>query len=93
MVVLISNSTPNGYRDYLVRLGVPYIIMGEEKVSLQDALEELNSKFGVERVRVDSGGTLNGILLRQGLVDEISVLIHPYLIGGFPQAHSSRLPT
>jgi len=33
-------------------------------------------------VRVDSGGTLNGLLLRAGLVDEVSVLIHPYLVGG-----------
>jgi 2,5-diamino-6-(ribosylamino)-4(3H)-pyrimidinone 5'-phosphate reductase len=33
-------------------------------------------------VRVDSGGILNGVLLKEGLVDEVSILIHPYLIGG-----------
>jgi 2,5-diamino-6-(ribosylamino)-4(3H)-pyrimidinone 5'-phosphate reductase len=31
---------------------------------------------------VDSGGKLNGELLRLGLVDEISLLVHPYLVGG-----------
>jgi 2,5-diamino-6-(ribosylamino)-4(3H)-pyrimidinone 5'-phosphate reductase len=30
---------------------------------------------------VDSGGTLNGALLRAGLVDEISVLLNPCLVG------------
>ena len=33
-------------------------------------------------VRVDSGGILNGALLRAGLVDEVSVLIDPTLVGG-----------
>lgn len=31
---------------------------------------------------VDSGGTLNGVLLRTGLVDEIHLLVHPTLVGG-----------
>lgn len=83
IVVLISDSTPKDYRDYLEDLQVPYIIKGEDRVSLGEALVELNMRFGVEKVRVDSGGTLNGILLRQGLVDEVSVLIHPCLVGGF----------
>jgi 2,5-diamino-6-(ribosylamino)-4(3H)-pyrimidinone 5'-phosphate reductase len=33
-------------------------------------------------VRVDSGGILNGALLRAGLVDELSLLINPGLVGG-----------
>jgi 2,5-diamino-6-(ribosylamino)-4(3H)-pyrimidinone 5'-phosphate reductase len=33
-------------------------------------------------VRVDSGGILNGVLLRQGLVDEVSLLIDSSLVGG-----------
>jgi 2,5-diamino-6-(ribosylamino)-4(3H)-pyrimidinone 5'-phosphate reductase len=31
---------------------------------------------------VDSGGILNGLLLRAGLVNEVSVLIHPAFVGG-----------
>src|SRR5262249_16294928 len=30
-------------------------------------------------VRVDSGGALSGALLHEGLVDELSLLIHPFL--------------
>ena len=41
--------------------------------------------FGVTVVRVDSGGTLNGVLLRAGLVDELHLLIHPTLVGGTSQ--------
>ncbi|MEO0433105.1 MAG: dihydrofolate reductase family protein, partial [Cyanobacteria bacterium J06656_5] len=41
--------------------------------------------FGVTVVRVDSGGTLNGVLLRAGLVDELHLLVHPTLVGGTSQ--------
>jgi len=33
-------------------------------------------------VRVDSGGSLSGALLRAGLVHEVSVLLEPLLVGG-----------
>jgi 2,5-diamino-6-(ribosylamino)-4(3H)-pyrimidinone 5'-phosphate reductase len=33
-------------------------------------------------VRVDSGGALSGALVRAGLVDEVSVLLEPVLVGG-----------
>ncbi len=45
-------------------------------------MEELNSRYGVGVVRADCGGTLNGVLLRAGLVDEISLVVSPCLIGG-----------
>jgi 2,5-diamino-6-(ribosylamino)-4(3H)-pyrimidinone 5'-phosphate reductase len=37
--------------------------------------------LGGEVVRVDSGGTLNGALLRAGAVDEVSLLVHPVVVG------------
>ena len=56
------------------------------------ALEELNSRFGVKVVRVDARGTLNGQLLRQGLVNEVSLLIYPSLVGGEKQSSIFRAP-
>lgn len=45
----------------------------------------LYEKHNVRVIRVDSGGTLNGVLLREGLVSEVSLLIHPCLVGGTSQ--------
>jgi 2,5-diamino-6-(ribosylamino)-4(3H)-pyrimidinone 5'-phosphate reductase len=81
-VALCSESTPQEYLDYLKGLSVDHIVAGDDYVDLRIALEELNSRFGVEVVRVDSGGTLNGALLRAGLVDEVSLLVEPCLVGG-----------
>jgi len=81
-VALVSTSTPREYLDYLGKLGVDYIIAGEDHVDMRAALEELNSRYGIEVVRADCGGTLNGVLLREGLVDEVSLLLSPCLVGG-----------
>ena len=82
VVALCSGTTPQSHLEYLEREQVAYIVTGEEHVDLRAALEELNGRYGVQVVRVDSGGILNGLLLRAGLVDEVSVLIDPSLVGG-----------
>lgn len=81
-VALCSRSTPPGYLENLVNWHVPYLIAGSDYVDLRAALELLNLHFDVQTVLVDSGGTLSGVLLRDNLVDEISLLIHPHLVGG-----------
>ena len=87
MIALCSQSTADEYFEYLSRRYINYITAGDSHVDLKEALEKLYSIFNIKVIRVDSGGTLNGILLRQGLVKEVSVLIEPYLVGGLtPQS-------
>ena len=81
-IALVSLATPEEYLAYLQSEGVEFIQTGGDYVDLQAALEALYSRYGIRTVRVDSGGTLNGVLLREGLVDEISLLIDPSLVGG-----------
>jgi 2,5-diamino-6-(ribosylamino)-4(3H)-pyrimidinone 5'-phosphate reductase len=82
VVVLCSESTPKEYLTKLDQQQVEYIMAGQNQVDLRAALVELRSEYLVEKLRVDSGGILNGVLLRAGLVDEIVVLINPCLTGG-----------
>jgi 2,5-diamino-6-(ribosylamino)-4(3H)-pyrimidinone 5'-phosphate reductase len=81
-MALCSRSTPQEYLDYLHKRHVEYVAAGDDRVDLRAALEELNARYSVKTVRVDSGGILSGVLLRAGLVDEVSVLIGPCLVGG-----------
>ncbi|HEX2316908.1 MAG TPA: dihydrofolate reductase family protein [Thermomonospora sp.] len=60
---------------------VPELVTGEQHVDLADALHTLRVRHGVETVRVDSGGALIGALLRAGLLDEVSLIVHPRLAG------------
>jgi 2,5-diamino-6-(ribosylamino)-4(3H)-pyrimidinone 5'-phosphate reductase len=82
VVVLCSRSTPVNYLEYLRKRKIACIIAGERKVDLRAALKTLRFDFNVRTVRVDSGGILNGLLLREGLVSEVSLLVHPELVGG-----------
>ncbi|MCZ7383012.1 MAG: RibD family protein [Candidatus Methanoperedens sp.] len=92
VVALCSHSTPGTYLDYLKKRHIDYIVAGDHYVDLKAALEELNARYGVGLIRVDSGGTLNGVLLRAGLVDEVSVLFDPSLVGGTSPRSFFRAP-
>ena len=82
VIILCSKKTPQHYLDELQQNGFEFHIAGNDRVDLAAALNLLNEKYDVQNVRVESGGTLNGALLEAGLADEISVLIHPTLVGG-----------
>jgi 2,5-diamino-6-(ribosylamino)-4(3H)-pyrimidinone 5'-phosphate reductase len=60
---------------------VEEIVVGTGRVDLAGALRTLAARPGADVVRVDSGGALTGALLAQGLVDEVSLLVHPLLVG------------
>lgn len=81
-VALCSKATPEVYLERLRQNGVRYLIAGDEKVDLSTALKQIRERFGIGVLRVDSGGILIGALLRAGLVDEMSVVIGPGLVGG-----------
>lgn len=57
-------------------------IIFQEKLSLKDALCELKLSYGCERLTIQSGGTVNGLFLREKLFDYIDVVVAPVLIGG-----------
>ena len=57
-------------------------IIFQEKLSLKDALSELKDRFGCERLTIQSGGTVNGLFLREKLFDYVDIVVAPVLIGG-----------
>jgi len=80
-IALVSSATPEEYLAYLDGRGVEWLRFGDERVDLAAALETLTERFGARVVRADSGGGLNSALLRAGLADEVSLLVHPALAG------------
>lgn len=49
---------------------------------MTDTLAELKSEYGCQRITIQSGGTLNGLFLREKLFDYIDVVVAPVLVGG-----------
>ena len=61
---------------------VEEMVTGTDRVDMGAALAALADVHGATVVRVDSGGALIGALLRERLLDEVSLLVHPQLAGG-----------
>jgi 2,5-diamino-6-(ribosylamino)-4(3H)-pyrimidinone 5'-phosphate reductase len=78
-VVLTSQATPLDYLEYLKRRGIAHLTVGKDRIDLSAALDLLQARYGVQSVRTDCGGRLNGALLAAGLVDEVAVIINPSL--------------
>ncbi len=93
MVSLCTEQTPADHLAYLRERNVDRIVTGAVQVDLPEALAALQARYGVQTVLCDSGGTLNGVLLCAGLVDEISLLVSPHLVGGDDHGSLVRGPT
>ena len=59
-----------------------HILMYERGIDFANLFETMKAKFGIDRVTIQSGGTLNVVLLRAGLIDEVSIVVAPLLVGG-----------
>lgn len=57
-------------------------IIYQTKLSLKDVLTKLKSEYGCERITLQTGGTLNGLFLREKLIDYLDIVVAPVLIGG-----------
>jgi 2,5-diamino-6-(ribosylamino)-4(3H)-pyrimidinone 5'-phosphate reductase len=58
------------------------IILYEQNIDFKDLFAKLYNNYGVYKLTIQSGGTLNSVLVREGLVDRILVVVAPALIGG-----------
>jgi 2,5-diamino-6-(ribosylamino)-4(3H)-pyrimidinone 5'-phosphate reductase len=80
LVVLVSKQTNEDYMNYLKERNYDYLVCGNEYVDYEKAFSALRTKYGIKTILIDSGPTLNKILLNKGLIDEISLLISPILV-------------
>lgn len=78
---LVSKNTNKAYISNLIRLGVQPIMTGDDKIDIGKSMAVLGTDFGHKVCRIDSGGTLNNILLELDLVDELSLIIYPVIPG------------
>ncbi len=74
---VLTGGVSNAYKAFLRRLGISYIIAGEEKLDYGLAMSKLKQLFGIEMLMLGGGGVLNWSFIQAGMCDEISVVIAP----------------
>lgn len=57
-------------------------ILEYDKLDLKLLLEDLKKKYHVDYLTIQSGGNLNGLFLRENLIDYVHIVIAPLLVGG-----------
>ena len=53
-----------------------------DELDLNRLLKDLYSKYNTERITIQSGGTLNGLFVRNKLIDYVNIVIAPVIVGG-----------
>ena len=56
-------------------------------LDLEKLLKDLYNKYNAKKLTIQSGGTLNGMFVRNKLIDYVNIVIAPILVGG------SNVPT
>ncbi len=81
VVVVISEKTPSDYVQYLKERNYPFFVVGKDKVDLERAIGFLSEEFVAQRILTDTGSVLGNLLLERRLVSEVSLLVHPIVVG------------
>jgi riboflavin biosynthesis pyrimidine reductase len=81
VIEVLTEGVSDAYLQSLRDAGVSYIFGGKKTLNLARVLEKLRELFGIKRVRIDGGGTVNGSFLDAGLIDEVSLLLAPLVDG------------
>ncbi len=81
VIVLVSGKTQNDYIDHLMERNYRFIKTGNDKVDLLSAFEKLRTEAGITKILTDTGRVLGNILINLGIVSELSLLIHPLVVG------------
>jgi 2,5-diamino-6-(ribosylamino)-4(3H)-pyrimidinone 5'-phosphate reductase len=81
VIVLVSEETPTEYVEHLEERNYDYHVVGKKHIDLEKSLELLSEKYDVKTILADTGRILGNLLLNQGFVSEISLLVHPVIVG------------
>ena len=81
LITVLSEQVSQEYIDHLRAMGISYLFAGEKGDDMKLALETLRIEFGIEKILLEGGGYLNGAFLKDGLIDELSLLIYPGIDG------------
>ena len=57
-------------------------ILYYDALDLEKLLEDLYIKYKADKLTIQSGGTLNGLFVRNKLIDFVNIVIAPIIVGG-----------
>ncbi len=80
ILVVLGRNVTEEYLAFLRGMRISYVVV-EDATDLHAGLEAANREFGIRSVSVQGGGILNGALLKEGVIDELSLVVYPGIDG------------
>jgi len=81
-VIAVAEAAPQDRVDAIKKKGVNVVVAGKKHVELPLLMKILREKFGVKKLMIEGGPTLNWHMLHDQLVDEIRLIHLPFIVGG-----------
>lgn len=81
IIVVLGETVSEEYLAHLRDKGISYLFAGKNGTDLHKALETLYTDFSLEIILLEGGGVINGAFLKEGLIDELSIIIYPGIDG------------
>ena len=77
VIEVLNSRASNAHKAFLRRLGISYVIAGEDALDYDLLLAKLKTLFGIETLMLGGGGVLNWSFIQAGCCDEISIVMAP----------------
>ena len=77
VIEVLGARASNAYKAFLRRLGISYVMAGDDTLDYDLLLGKLKDLFGVEVLMLGGGGVLNWSFIQAGCCDEISIVMAP----------------
>ena len=81
IIIFLTEETKKDYIEYLKIRNYDYYVVGEKKVDLMKSFSILKKNYKIKKILTDTGTILGNVLLESDFIDEISLLIHPVIVG------------
>jgi len=81
-VIAVARNAPRDRVEAIRRKGADVVVAGEEHVELPRLMGILARDYGVKKLMIEGGPTLNWHMLRHRIVDEIRLIHLPFIVGG-----------
>lgn len=78
LVVLDMRTATPRYLTYLRKMGLSYLVV-ENIMHIDNVLQNINKEFEIRSISLQGGGIMNGSMLNNGMIDELSLVIYPRL--------------
>ncbi|HRP32092.1 MAG TPA: dihydrofolate reductase family protein [Agriterribacter sp.] len=85
VIVVTTKSARPEYIAYLKEKNISYIFAGDDAIELEVALDKLYNLFDIKHFAIVGGATINANFLKADLVDEIKIVIAPFIDGSREQ--------